>query len=167
MRSDGTRVVVTNALFVALVALATMVIQVPTPATGGFINVGDTMIFAAALVLGPRAGMVAGGVGSALADLLTGYAHWAPWTLVIKGFEGLVVGLLGYASYRNARSLTARTVGAMALGAAWMVTGYFGAAVLMKGWAAALTSVPENTVQGVASIVLASTLLTALRAFRR
>ena len=38
---------------------------------------------------------IAGGLGSMLADLILGYSHYAPATLVIKGFEGLVAGFLG------------------------------------------------------------------------
>ena len=45
---------------------------------------------------GPLPALVAGGLGSALADLLTGYAHWAPWTLVIKGIEGWIAAAIGF-----------------------------------------------------------------------
>ncbi len=81
-----------TALLMAMVTVATMLIQVPVPATKGFINVGDTVIFVAALMFGPRTGVIAGGVGSALADLLSGYAHWAPWTLSSKVLRALSRG---------------------------------------------------------------------------
>jgi len=91
---DRAKTLVYGALGIALVALATMSIQIPVPQTRGYINLGDTVIFVFAMLFGARIGALAGGVGSALADLLTGYAHWAPFTLVIKGIEGLLVGLL-------------------------------------------------------------------------
>jgi len=53
------------------------------------------MVCITALLFGPIVGGNAGGLGSMLADLILGYAHYAPATLVIKGFEGLVVGFLG------------------------------------------------------------------------
>ena len=59
------------------------------PANEGYINVGDAIIVFGALLF---SGLVAGlssGLGSALADGLGGYAHWAPFTLIIKGVEGL------------------------------------------------------------------------------
>ena len=85
------------ALLIALTTVATMVVQIPTPPTQGYINVGDSMIYVSALLFGPLAGLLAGGIGSALADWLTGYGQFAPYTLVIKGLEGLVVGLIAWA----------------------------------------------------------------------
>ncbi|MGY8825029.1 MAG: ECF transporter S component [Candidatus Latescibacterota bacterium] len=64
-----------QALLMALVATATMVLRLPTPATEGYINLGDVVIVAAALLFGPWAGAVAGGVGSAMADVLGGYCR--------------------------------------------------------------------------------------------
>ncbi len=158
----GIRKLALHAMFVALVAVGTMVIRIPLPATRGFVNVGDTLIFVAALLLGPQAGLVAGGLGSALADVLSGYAHWAPWTLIIKGLEGFIVGYLGSRALQEEGNLKVRSILAMVVGAAWMVAGYFGAGTIMEGMAAALGSLPGNVAQGVASIVLASPLVLAL-----
>ncbi len=82
------------ATFTALVFAATSVIVVETPATKGFFNLGETMVYTAALLGGTLVGCFAGGVGSALADLYLGYPHYAPGTLVIKGIEGLIVAYL-------------------------------------------------------------------------
>jgi len=82
------------ALLAALVGVATLVLRIPMPATEGNINVGDAVIVAGALLLGGRSAGLAGGIGSALADGLGGYAHWVPFTLFIKGGEGLVIGVL-------------------------------------------------------------------------
>ena len=49
-----------RALAVALVAAATLAIRVPTPATQGYINLGDSVIFVTALIFGARTGAVAG-----------------------------------------------------------------------------------------------------------
>ena len=81
------------ALLTALVAVATLVLRVPMPATEGYINVGDAIIVSGALLFGGVVAGVSGGLGSALADGLGGYAHWAPFTLIIKGVEGLVIGI--------------------------------------------------------------------------
>ena len=78
----------------ALVCVATLLIQIPTPPTRGYINVGDVMIMVSALTFGPIVGGFAGGIGSALADILGGWAHWAPFTLIIKGVEGILAGLI-------------------------------------------------------------------------
>ena len=89
------------ALSIALVTLATFVIRIPNPATQGYINLGDGLLFTLALVFGWRIGGLAGGVGSALADALGGYFIWAPWTLVIKGIEGILVGTIAWWGIRG------------------------------------------------------------------
>ncbi len=82
------------AIFIALVFIATSLFYIETPATRGFFNFGETMVYTAALVGGWLVGAVAGGVGSALADIYLGFGYYAPGTLVIKGFEGFIVGYL-------------------------------------------------------------------------
>jgi uncharacterized membrane protein len=160
---NGVRELTLTGLFVALVTVATMVIQVPVPATGGFINVGDTMIFVAALVGGPKVGLLAGGIGSALADVFSGYAMWAPWTLVIKGLEGLLAAVLAYRAFRMRGALSGGTLVGLGIAALWMVLGYLIAGGVIAGFAPALTEVPGNLIQGFGSVVLAVPLLMALR----
>ncbi len=81
------------AVFIAIVYVATSILKIDIPATGGYFNVGDSMIYVAALLFGPVVGGIAGGIGASLADLI-GFWEFAPGTLVIKGFEGLIVGYL-------------------------------------------------------------------------
>jgi uncharacterized membrane protein len=77
----------------ALIAAATTALTIPVPATRGYFNLGDLMVYTAAVLMGPLVGGVAGGIGSALSDTYLGYYAFAPGTLVIKGIEGLIVGL--------------------------------------------------------------------------
>ncbi|NLK37868.1 MAG: ECF transporter S component [Epulopiscium sp.] len=141
-------------LMIALVALSTMVFQVPVSATQGYIHLGDSMILLISVFFGWQYGMVAGGVGSALADILTGYAHWAPFTLIIKGAMGYIVGK--YAKVITGKALISfRNVGVCVAGVIWMVFGYFiGGGILKSSFAVALTSVPENIVQGSAGLII-------------
>lgn len=150
-------------LFAALVTIATIIIKIPAVATQGYVNVGDTMIFVSALLLGPQGGLIAGGLGSALADVLLGYLHWAPWTLVIKGIEGLLVGMLAYKTFQKTRKLSLVTIGATIVAAAWMVIGYYTAAAVLMGIPAAIADLPGSIIQGAASIILAMPLTHALR----
>ena len=80
--------------FTALVCVATMSFTVYVPLTRGFFNIGETMIYITALLFGPAVAAFAGGVGSALADVILGYSYYAPATLVIKAVEGYIVGAL-------------------------------------------------------------------------
>ncbi len=83
-----------TAVSTALVCIATMIFSVYVPATRGFFNIGESMVFLSALLFGSYVGAFAGGVGSMLADILLGYSYYAPATLVIKAFEGYIVGFL-------------------------------------------------------------------------
>lgn len=83
-----------TAVFTALVCVTTMMLSIYVPATQGFFNVGEAMIFLSAILFGPFVGAFAGGVGSMIADLLLGFPHYAPATLIIKACEGAVVGML-------------------------------------------------------------------------
>lgn len=82
------------ALSTALVTAATIVFTIYIPATKGYFNLGETMVYFTALYFGPFIGAFAGGVGSALADLILGYIIYAPATLLIKAAEGWAAGYL-------------------------------------------------------------------------
>ncbi len=84
-------------LIVVLTAITfvfTTIITISTPATHGFLNIGETGVYLSALIGGPIVGAIAGGLGSALADLALGYAIYAPGTFIIKGIEGFLAGYL-------------------------------------------------------------------------
>jgi uncharacterized membrane protein len=81
-------------VFTVLVFAATITIQIYQPATQGYFNIGESMIYLAALITTPLIAGISGGLGAALADLTTGYAIFAPGTLVIKFTEGFIAGLL-------------------------------------------------------------------------
>ncbi|KHO62198.1 putative membrane protein [Thermoanaerobacter sp. YS13] len=149
MEQNNVKKIVYGAFMMALVTIGTMVIQIPTPATKGYINVGDSFIFLTSALFGPTMGFVTGGTGSALADLLSGYAYWAPWTFIIKGIEGLIVGLM-YKKYINEYL----RVVSLVIGALWMVLGYYIAGGIMYGFKTSLVDVPSNLVQGFASIII-------------
>lgn len=115
------------AVFSALVFVATTIIKIPIPATGGYFNIGEGIIFAAALLFGPLVGGIAGGVGAALADVIA-FPIFAPATLIIKFFEGAITG---YAGNRISQKNTATSFWkilaialGIGLGAATFYTGY-------------------------------------------
>ncbi|MFQ9472300.1 MAG: ECF transporter S component [Oscillospiraceae bacterium] len=92
------------ALFTALTTVMTMVIQVPSPMQG-YVNLGDCGVLLSAWVLGPAWGGAAAGIGSMLADLLSGYAHYAPGTLVIKTCMAVAAALILRAFQRGPPTL--------------------------------------------------------------
>jgi uncharacterized membrane protein len=142
------------AVMAALTAVLTAFPQIYIPATRGYLNFGDIMIFASAFTFGPIVGGFAGGVGSAISDLATGFAYFSPFTLIIKGAEGLIAGLIS--NKVNAK----RDVLAVLIAGVEMISGYFLAEffALSEGWAA-LFEVPANilqiTVGGILGIIIA------------
>jgi len=95
-----TKDVAISGIMIALVFVLTFAIKIPVPFTRGYVHLGDSMIFISAILFGRRVGALAGGLGSALADLVGGYAYWAIPTLIIKSVMGALVGWISD-SYRN------------------------------------------------------------------
>ncbi|MEM1588879.1 MAG: ECF transporter S component [Candidatus Bathyarchaeia archaeon] len=109
MKSKGlTKEFSITAVFTALVCIATISFTVYVPTTKGYFNIGETMVYTAAILFGPMVGALAGGVGSMLADVLLGYYYYAPATLVVKAVEGFVVGFLSRKGQVLARTYTKR-----------------------------------------------------------
>lgn len=151
MKHDKLTRLILAALFAALTCAATMLIHIPMPATNGYINLGDCVVLLSAFFLGPVYGMAAGGIGSMLADLLLGYAFYAPGTLVIKGLTALTAALILKALHGKT---SAMLVSAIA-GEVVMVLGYFAYESLILGYGmAAAASIPGNAIQGAAGIIV-------------
>ena len=112
------------ALFAALTCVMTMIVKIPVPATGGYVNLGDCVVLLAGWVLGPMYGGAAAGLGSMLADLVSGYPLYAPGTFVIKACMAVCAWAVFRAAAGEKRGLAARIGGALA-GEAVMVAGYF------------------------------------------
>ena len=93
MKTTAQKIVVSS-LFAALVCVATMIIKIPSPLKG-YINLGDCIILLSAFILPKGYKFLTAGIGSALADVFSGYIVYAPATFVIKGSMAVVfcVGL--------------------------------------------------------------------------
>lgn len=145
---------VTAALFAAFACVATMSIRIPTPGTGGYIHPGDAVVILAGVILGPGWGLLAAGIGSALADLIGGYFFYVPITFVIKGLVAFAAGMLCQKIGKTPKSRFA----AVALGGVGDIIlvagGYFLCECLIYGAAAAAASVPANLIQGISGLVI-------------
>jgi uncharacterized membrane protein len=122
----------------ALVTVSTLLIRIPNP-MGGYFNLGDVMIFVSALTFGPIVGGFAGGLGSAIADII-GFPLFAVPTLIIKGLEGLIVGLI------TNKKQVYRDIIAIIIAGFEMVIGYFIFEWLILQWGlvSALAEIPAN-----------------------
>ena len=68
-------------------------LSIPLPSGYGYVNLGDAGVFLCVCLLPGGLGALAAGVGAALADLILGWAMYAPVTLLIKGLTALLAGL--------------------------------------------------------------------------
>ncbi|TFF96812.1 ECF transporter S component [Candidatus Thorarchaeota archaeon] len=157
-RMDPTIYKVLVSIFTALTAAVTMIINVPFPTSTGYLNFGDSMVMISGLLLGPVGGLIAGGAGSAMADVALGYLHFAPITLVVKGAEGLLVGLLSARS-REISIITAWDILGIILGALAMLVGYYSFELVLYGATVALEELLfvnwiQVTVGGIIAVVV-------------
>jgi uncharacterized membrane protein len=142
LKRSPTITIMLSAMMAALVTVSTYAIQIPVPATNGYINIGDVMVFTSALVFGPLVGGIAGGLGSSVADMLGGYWTFVPVTFVVKGLEGLVSGLISDGHHVTKDAL------AVLAGGIVMISGYFLAETYLLGYgSAAFLEVPGNIFQ--------------------
>jgi len=167
MKRKNLRKLVLTALLTALVCVATLIIQIPSPMQG-YLNLGDCFVLLSGWILGPWYGCFAGGAGSMLADLFAGYALYAPGTLVIKGLSALVAALLFAAlNRRGERDVLLWHLLSGIAAESVMVVGYFGyTALLMGRGIAAAASIPGNVVQAAVGIAVSVPMSAIFRKYR-
>lgn len=126
----STRELVLMGLMIALVWLAGSVIKIPS--VGGFVHIGDCMVFLCAVVLGKKKGAVASALGMMLVDVLGGYYLWAPFTFVIKGAMAYIAGSILEALKDKSKSFS--YIVSFLVSGIFMVIAYFGAGIIMAGF---------------------------------
>ena len=150
-----TKNIVMAALMAALACIATMIITIPSPLKG-YLNLGDCVVLTAGWMLSPAYGFLAAGIGSALADVFSGYAVYAPATFLIKGLMAIIAGVM-YKKAKNPTLVSIIISGAVA--EVFMVLGYFVFEGFLYGFGASLVNIPANAVQGVAGIIMGTILI--------
>ena len=142
------------AVLAAVTTVFTVFIRVPSPARGYF-NLGDMAVAFIAFTFGPFSALIAGGVGTGLADLIGSYVQWAPVSLVVHGLEGLAIGIVVRARARNVPVVALPMAAAAGLaGVVIMTAGYLLGGIPLMGFQAALAEAPGNLVQSAVGVVL-------------
>lgn len=147
---------VTASLLAALCCIATMIIKIPSPLSG-YLNLGDSVVLLCGWMLSPLYGFLAAGLGSALADLFSGYVVYVPATFVIKGLMALAAHFIFKLAVRKIGGLPSRILGGAAA-EVLMVGGYFIFEGFVYGFGPSAVNIPANGVQGVAGLVLGTVL---------
>ena len=156
-KNTNTRDITKIAIMAALVFVATYLIKIPS--LNGYVHLGDSRIFIAVLLLGSKKGALAGGLGAALCDLLSGYMQYIIPTFFIKLIMALIMGVI-------AEKLITKTkfswiIGAI-IGGAFQVFGYALVETILYGFAGAIASVPGNIIQSVSGVIIATVLVIIL-----
>ncbi|MBE5739363.1 MAG: ECF transporter S component [Clostridiales bacterium] len=145
-----------TALFAALCCIGTLIIAIPLP--NGYFNMGDTFVLLSGWCLGPIYGSIAAGIGSVLADIISGYTLYALPTLFIKGVDALIAymvwAFLKKIIKREELDFLPRSISAL-LGEAVMVVGYFLFELVLYGFGGAILALVGNLTQGVCSMICA------------
>lgn len=133
-------------VFALLIPTTALMVQIPAPALAGYFDLEDSVVFIAALLFGPFVGGLAGGIGSAVSDLIC-YPLFTPYTLVIKGVGGWLVG-------RTAGRTLRSDWMACAIGGIEMVAGFLVVENFLSGIEAALEGLPFNILRVVAGVAI-------------
>lgn len=152
-----TKKIVMAALIAALACVATMIIKIPSPLKG-YLNLGDCIVLVAGWMLSPAYGFLAAGLGSALADILSGYVVYAPATFVIKGLMALIA-FYGFKLLHNKIGNLQSKIIAGIFAEIVMILGYFVFEGFLYGFAPSLVNIPANGVQGIAGLIIAVVLI--------
>lgn len=147
-----TQKIVIAAMLAALTCIATMIIKIPSPLKG-YLNLGDCVVLLSGWLLSPLYGFLAAGLGSGLADLISGYGVYVPATFIIKG----VMAIAAYFGFRflqnKVTNISARIVSGI-VAELIMVLGYYVFEGFLYGFGASLVNIPANAVQGVAGLII-------------
>lgn len=152
-----TKKIVMAAMLAALACVATMIIKIPSPLKG-YLNLGDCIVLVAGWILSPTYGFLAAGLGSALADIFSGYVVYAPATFVIKG----IMALVAYYGFKMLRkkigNLPSRIISGV-FAEIIMILGYFVFEGFMYGFIPSAVNIPANGVQGIAGMIIGIVLM--------
>ena len=147
MRRKELKLMCISSVFAAIVFVVTAYLHIPT--YNGYVHVGDAFIFLAACLLPMPYAIGVGATGAMLADVLTGYAIWAPGSIVIKALTAMLF------SYKAKKIITTRNVLMLIPATAICAGGYYFYEVIIPGsFVGALAGIPGSLVQSVTSGVV-------------
>lgn len=152
-----TKKITMAAILAVLVCIATMIIKIPSPLKG-YINLGDCVVLLSGWILPLPYGFLAAGLGSALADVFSGYIIYAPATFVIKGLMAVVAYCVFKGASLRLNKIVSRITSAV-LAEIVMVLGYYIFEGFMYGFIPSAVNIVPNAVQGIAGIIIGAILI--------
>jgi uncharacterized repeat protein (TIGR04002 family) len=141
---------VLTALFAGLIFFVTAyALHIPTPATGGYIHLGDAFVYLAASILPMPLAVAAGGIGEALSDIMTGGAVYALPTFIIKSLMAMCFSPSGK-TVISKRNTAAAAAAGLICAAGYYVT----EALIYRSFISPAVEIPANLVQAGASMAI-------------
>ena len=123
------------------------------------------LVFIAAIVFGKRKGAIAGAFGMGLFDLLSEWAIWAPFTFVVRGVMGYIIGSIAWSGNKKGESIKTN-IFAIIISGVWMIFGYYVTEMILYGnHAKAMLSIPGNITQIVIGLVIGVPIAKILRKY--
>ena len=154
---NTTRKIAIASMLAALVCVATMIIKIPSPLKG-YINLGDCVVLLSGWLLPPGYSFLTAGIGSALADVFSGYAVYAPVTFAIKGLMAVVAYYCKKMLKDKISNIPTMLIGGITA-EILMVAGYYIFEGFMYGFGASVVNIPPNAVQGAAGLIFGIALI--------
>jgi len=154
-RQTNIKEIAVSGLLIAMVFIATMFINIRLPISinGGLIHLGNVILSTVSIVFGRKHGAIAGAFGMGLFDILSGWTAWAPFTFVIRGVMGFLIGSISNYNGKEGNSFLINLL-AIAVGSIWMIAGYYLTEVILYGnWLTPITSIPGNIAQLVIGLL--------------
>lgn len=135
-------------LMTAVIIIATVIVKIP--AINGYLNFGDCFVILSGIMLGPLYGGLSAGIGSALSDIISGFAFYAPATFVIK----FLMSVISFYIYKKHGAVLSAVLAEII-----MVLGYFLFETVIYGIGVSSMGVLWNLLQGTVCGVIAVILL--------
>ena len=147
MKNNKVKFMCLAGIFAALVFVFTAYIHISVPP--GYTHIGDGFIYLAASLLPLPYAASVGAIGALLADCLTGYALWAPASVIIKALTAM------FFSAKTKNIIGARNLLALIPSCALCVGGYYlYEAIITQNFIAPSLGVVGNLIQSALSSVL-------------
>ena len=138
-----------TAIFMAIITVTKIVIDIPIPGTKGYINASEVAIFLTVLILNHKSSSLTAGLACAGADILLGYAFYAPITFFVKAIEALL-------AHNLLKVKKLPVFASLALASVINPLGYFLAEIFMYGKQTALIGIPANIGQSLFGALVAT-----------
>ncbi|MFC7687790.1 ECF transporter S component [Ureibacillus sp. GCM10028918] len=148
---------IVSALLIALVFVATVFLNIKLPigGNGGLVHLGTGMLFIASILFGPKKGAIAGSLGMALFDLMSGWTIWAPGTFIARGLMGYIVGKIAWSNGKSGNSAGLNILGMVVSTPVMLVVYYLYESIIFGNWIVPLGSIPGNLIQIAVGMIVA------------